>query len=217
MAGCDRSLLSQGTDKMGATIFGWSIPAISTCPGKTSICRKCCYATHGRYVTDKVKRLMRWRLLQSRQEDWVGRMSDELFRRGVLVCRIHVSGDFYSPEYTSKWIDICARSQHTRFFAYTRSWRVPTIEPYLRALAALKNVRLWYSADTEAAPTDVPPGVRVAWLQVSEQEEVAGDLVFQVRRLRGLELPLAVPVCPQEKPEGKAQGVNCANCGLCWE
>ncbi len=216
MAGV-RSLLSQGTDKMGATLFGWSIPAISTCPGKTSLCRHACYATHGRYVTGTVKRLMRWRLRQCRQEDFVGRMADEIFRRGVLVCRIHVAGDFFSPEYVSKWIDVVARSPHTRFFAYTRSWRVPVIEPYLRALAALKNVRLWYSADAEAAPSDVPEGVRVAWLQVSEEEKVAGDLVFQVRKLRRLELPLAVPVCPQEVPEGKARGVNCANCAWCWQ
>lgn len=209
-------LLSQGTDKMGSTLFGWSIPPISTCPGKTSVCRAVCYATHGRFVTGKVKALMRWRLKQSRQADFVARMADEIFRRGVLVCRIHVAGDFYSPDYAAKWLDVCARSAGTRFFAYTRSWRSPTVEPYLRALAALKNVRLWYSADSEAAPAEVPPGVRVAFLQAKPEEAPAGDLVFQVRGLRRLELPLAVPVCPQEKPEGKERGVNCANCSICW-
>lgn len=28
---------------------------------------------------------------------------------------------------------------------------------------------------------------------------------------------LAVPICPQETPEGKERGVICANCKLCFE
>jgi hypothetical protein len=169
-------------------------------------------------VTDKVKKLLRWRLEQSKQADFVDRMVDELFRRGILVCRIHVGGDFYSASYVNRWAQIAARSTHTRFFAYTRSWRVARIEPALRVLAGLKNVRLWYSADRETGlPGDAPEGVRVAWLQTSVTEEVAGDLVFQVRKLRKLELPLAVPVCPQETPKGKAEGVICANCRLCFD
>jgi hypothetical protein len=169
-------------------------------------------------VTNTVKRLLGWKLEQSKRADFADRMVDELFRRGVLVCRVHVSGDFYRADYVTRWIEIAARSAHTRFFAYTRSWRVGKIEPVLRAFAALKNVRLWYSADRDTgSPAEVPEGMRVAWLQTSETEAVAGDLVFQVRRLRRLELPLAVPVCPQELPEGKAKGVICANCRVCFD
>jgi hypothetical protein len=213
-----RRLLSEGTTKMGRAIHSWSIPAIQTCPGSTACCRGVCYATHGRFVTAKVNGLLRWRLQQSKRADFVDRMVEELFRRAVLVCRIHVSGDFYRPDYVGKWIEIAARSAHTRFFAYTRSWRVAKIEPVLRVLAGLKNVRLWYSADRDTGMTaEVPEGVRVAWLQTSEREAVAGDLVFQVRGLRRLSLPLAVPVCPQETPEGQARGVVCANCQLCFQ
>ena len=52
-------------------------------------------------------------------------------------------------------------------------------------------------------------------MQTSAEEAVSGDLVFQVRGLRKLELPLEVPVCNQETPEGKAKGGNCANCTVC--
>ncbi len=91
------------------------------------------------------------------------------------------------------------------------------IEPYLRALAGLENMKLWYSADLDTGlPPNVPDRVRVAYLQTSANEVVDGDLVFQVRGLRKLELPLAVPVCEQETPKGKARGVNCANCTVCW-
>lgn len=214
----ERNLLSIGSSKLGESIFGWAIPAVQTCPGRSACCSRVCYATHGRFVTGKVQRLMKWRYEQSKRPDFVDTMSGEIYRRGVLVLRVHVSGDFATPAYTTKWIEIAARSQHTRFFAYTRSWRVATIEPLLRAFAALPNVRLWYSADRETGlPENVPEGVRVAWLQDTEQLPQGGELVFQVRKLRRLSLPMAAPVCEQELPEGKKRGVNCSNCRVCWQ
>jgi hypothetical protein len=161
---------------------------------------------------------MRWRLQQSKRTDFAERMLDEVYRRGVLVCRIHVAGDFYSPGYLEKWIEIAAGSPNTRFFAYTRSWRVAKIAPLLAAFAALDNVRLWYSADSDTGyPPGVPPAVRVAWLQDTAAVPDRADLLFQPRGVRKLALPLAAPVCAQELPQGKARGVNCANCGVCWQ
>lgn len=160
---------------------------------------------------------MEWKLQECKKPEFVANMVDELFRRGVLVCRIHVAGDFLSPSYTAKWIEIVSKSPNVKFFAYTRCWRVEKIEPYLRALAALENMRLWYSVDCQTGtPTNVPERVRIAHMQTSATEPVTGDLVFQVRGLRKLELPLAVTVCGQETPSGKAKGVNCANCTVCW-
>jgi hypothetical protein len=211
-------LLSLGNDKLGDTIHSWSIPAVQTCPGRSCVCERVCYATHGRFSTAKSKEAMRWRLQQSKRMDFADRMIDEVYTRGVLVCRIHVAGDFYSPGYLSKWIEIAAGSPNTRFFTYTRSWRVAKIEPLLRAFVALDNVRLWYSADSDTGfPPDVPPGVQVASLQDTPVVPQQADLLFQTRSVRTLALPLAIPVCAQELPEGKARGVNCANCGVCWK
>jgi hypothetical protein len=213
-----RPLLSLGNDKLGGTIHSWSIPAVTCCPGSSSVCRKACYATHGRFVTAKSKASMKWRLQQGKRQDFAERMIDEVFRKGVLVCRIHVAGDFFSPSYLSKWIEIAARSPNTRFFTYTRSWRVEKIEPLLRAFAALENVRLWYSADSDTGyPSQVPEGVQVAWLQDTSVVPETADLLFQTRSVRKLALPLVIPVCGQELPEGKTKGVNCANCGVCWK
>jgi hypothetical protein len=213
-----RPLLSLGNDKLGGTIHSWSIPAVTSCPGSSCVCRRVCYATHGRFSTAKSKEAMRWRLQQSKRMDFAERMIDEVYTRGVLVCRIHVAGDFYSPGYLSKWIEIAAGSPSTRFFTYTRSWRVAKIEPLLRAFAALDNVRLWYSADSDTGfPPDVPPAVQVAWLQDTARVPEQADLLFQTRGVRSLALPLVIPVCAQELPEGKARGVNCANCGVCWK
>jgi Gene product 88 len=138
-------------------------------------------------------------------------------RRGVLVLRISVLGDFYRPGYTAKWVEIARRSPNTRFFGYTRSCRIAPIVPYLHALALLENVRLWYSADAEAYPDDVPENVRVSYLQHDANVPDWGDLIFQVRKQRAKPGMIPLPlVCGQETPEGKTKGVNCANCGICW-
>jgi hypothetical protein len=214
----ERWLLSQGNSKLGEGIHGWTIPAVDTCPGKTPCCSKVCFGTHGRFVTGTMRRLNVWRYEQSKKASFVDRMCDEIRRRGVLVLRVHVVGDFATPRYTSKWIEIAARCSATRMFAYSRSWRVEKIRPLLYAFGALPNVRLWLSADKDSGmPTAVPPGIRVAWLQVDEQAPNGGDLVFQVRKLRRLALPLAVPICDQETPSGKERGTNCSSCRVCWE
>lgn len=217
MGSVSRFLLSEGTTKLGKAILGWSIPAVHTCPGRSETCSRYCYATHGRFVTEKVKKLMEWRYEQSKRRDFCDRMVDEIYRRGVLVCRVHVSGDMATPRYTAKWIEIAARSSHVRFLCYSRSWRVEKIKPLLFAFGALPNVRLWLSADQETGyPPEVPEGCKVVWMQTTERESVAGDLVFQVRKLRRLALPMSIQVCPQESEEGKQKGVNCSNCGICW-
>jgi hypothetical protein len=211
-------LLSLGNDKLGGTIHSWSIPAVQTCPGRTFACERVCYATHGRFSTTKSKEALRWRLQQSKRKDFAERMIDEVYTRGVLVCRVHVAGDFYSPVYLSKWIEIASVSRNTRFFTYTRSWRVAKIEPLLRAFAALQNVRLWFSADSNTgSPPNVPQGIQVAWLQDTAAVPEQADLLFRTRSVRTLALPLAIPVCAHELPEGKTRGVNCANCGVCWK
>ncbi len=214
-----RPLLTLGNGKLGASIFHFDLPAAITCPGKSAVCRQVCYARAGHFVFPQVRERLAWNYKQSLRPDFAARMSDEIHRKGVLVVRPHVSGDLYDAGYAGKWLAVMLACPHVRFFGYTRSWRVPDIEPVLRLMAGLKNVRLWYSADRDTGePADVPEGVRVAWLQDGEDGPESSDLVFRVRKLRreprqrvGLAL-----VCPHETPAGKERGVNCGSCGHCW-
>lgn len=213
-----RNLLSRGNSKLGESIFGWTLEAIQTCPGRTATCSHWCFASHGRFATESMKDRNQWRLQQAKKVSFVDKMCDEIHRRGVLVLRVHIGGDFFSPRYVQKWIEIAVRCPNVRMFGYSRSWRCDNIRPLLYAFGALPNVRLWLSADRDSGlPPEVPQGIRVAWLQVDEAPPQGGDLVFQVRRLRRLALPTVVPVCEQETPAGKAAGTNCANCRVCWE
>lgn len=215
-----RNLLSAPNGgKLGGSIFGWSIPAIRTCPGRSAVCESVCYADTGRFLTRKVQELNEWRYAQSKRKDFVDTMVEEIHRRGVIVLRVHVAGDYYSPAYARKWTEIALRSPQTTFFSYTRSWRVRPIYRWLEAMSCVPNVKLWFSADCETGiPVDVPERVRIAWLQHSTLPAPPGvDLVFQVKRVRAKPGQVSLPmVCGEETPEGKANGVTCSSCQLCW-
>ena len=136
--------------------------------------------------------------------------------------RWHCSGDVYSPAYGHKVLEVIGRSPHCRFWIYSRSWRVPTIEPVLtRAIALMPNATVYYSADSETGlPKETPPQVRVCWMQVEEDDHpyTGFSLLFRDQPLRKrVPLHLASVICPTETPDGKERGVSCATCGVCWK
>lgn len=213
-----RHLLVSGNDKLSAGVFHFDLPAVRTCPGKTPLCRSHCYATTGRFRYPQVQERLAWNLRQALRKDFVDRLAAELYRKGVLLMRWHVAGDFFSPDYARKALAVVDRSEHCTFWAYTRSWRVPAVFEVLKELAVRPNMTLWLSADADTGPPPVVPrGCKVAWMQTTEGEDTCGaDLVFRIRPLRRLPLPIALPVCPTDTPEGKERGVSCATCQTCW-
>lgn len=214
-----RGLLTQGNQKVGESIHIWSLPAVETCPGSTEVCRSVCYSTKGRYLFDAVRNRMAWNLEQACSADFVERMAGEVRKKGCLVVRVHSSGDFFSAEYAQKWLEIMRRCPRARFYWYSRSWRVPEIAAILEQMAALKCCRAWYSVDSETGlPERIPPGVRLAYLQVEQGErpELA-DMTFRIRRLRKESREGLPMVCPAETPEGKSTDTNCGNCRRCFQ
>ena len=213
-----RGLLTAGNEKLSAGVWHFDLTAVTTCPGRTELCTKCCYARRGRFAFPQVQERLAWNYAQSKRADFADRMVRELYRKGVILMRWHVSGDVYSPGYARKMLDIIRRSEHCTFWFYTRSWRVPAILPVLRDISVLPNCKVWLSADAETGyPPDVPEGARVAWMQTEEEDGCEdADLVFLDRPLRKFELALA-NVCPAETPEGKKKGTTCATCRTCWK
>jgi hypothetical protein len=215
-----RGLLVAGNGKLGMSIWHFDLPARTTCPGATSVCRRECYAARGRFRFGPVRERLRANLAASRRADFADRVGREIRRKGVLVVRVHVAGDFYSPAYTRKWLAVFRSAERTRFYFYTRSYRVPAILPVLGEMVALPNVRVWFSTDAETGmPVSVPPGVRLAHLDAGEPSpaEREADLVFRVKRERGrpARVPLAV-VCPHEVPRAAADAENCGHCQVCF-
>jgi hypothetical protein len=178
-----------------------------------------CYSRQGRWLFAGVQAALQRNWAASREPLFAERIIGEVRRRHVHVVRIHAAGDFYATRYIDSWAQVARSCPAVTFYAYTRSWRLSGLRPHLERLAALPNVRLWYSADIDTGvPEGLPAGVRVAWLMLDADEAVpAGvDLVFRVHGLRrnpakriGLTL-----VCPVE--QGSGAGTTCSTCGLCW-
>jgi hypothetical protein len=209
-------MLSKGNHKLGedGLIWTFSIPAIHTCPGSTSVCQRLCYANHGHYWWPSVQDAL-WRNFRaSKLPGFAGAMVQLIRRHRARVVRVHVAGDFYDAGYTAKWYEIMAMCPKTTFYAYTRSWRLPALRAVLEDLATLDNLQLWWSADAEAAPNQVPPRVRVAYLSAHDEPPVGhADLVFRadengiVKRLGG------ALVCPVENGITET---TCAQCRQCF-
>ncbi len=213
-----RGLLTQSNDKLGGSAFHFDLPAGSvSCPGRTKTCSEVCYAQRGRFAFPQVQDRLRYCFEASKRNDFVPRLVSELYRKGALAMRWHVSGDIYSPGYCRKILACVNATPFCRHWLYTRSWRIPAIGRVLRMLALAENMAVWYSADRDAFPRDVPRRVRVAYMMAEEGDYPPEpvDLVFLVHRLRRLPLPILLPVCVQETPSGREFGATCSTCQIC--
>lgn len=131
------NLLGTGNTKLKNTakhfdikIFNFSIPAGNdkasgkiTCPFAGS-CLSLCYAKKGMYRFGNVERALTKRYEASKEADFVQRINDELSKvkkDKQIYVRIHDSGDFYSPAYFAKWLEIAILNPSVRFYAYTKS------------------------------------------------------------------------------------------------
>ena len=105
-------------------ILNFSIPAYKTKSGKSTCpfaggCQKYCYAQKGNYTRFPiVQELMEQKYLLSKQENFNTLMNEEIKKKKPTHVRIHDSGDFYSPLYLQKWIDISTDNKDVIFYAY---------------------------------------------------------------------------------------------------
>jgi hypothetical protein len=216
-------VLTRGNRKLGGRrIWGFSLPsgAADICPGMSVICRESCYAAALERYRPAAAAAYRRNLALSRRRTFATRVRAFLVAHAVRVVRVHVGGDFYSRVYARKWLRVMRKSPRVRFFFYTRSWRIPAIKAVVDRMARLPNCVAWYSCDSDTGvPTEVPTGVRVAWLSASEGDvpPAGTDLVFRVRRLRRAPAPPGgAPVCPAEDGIARNHRVTCEACGRCW-
>lgn len=213
--------ITPGNGKLGPDIWAWSLPARETCPGRTELCSRACYATRGHFIFDSVKSLYEANAKIAKSPKFVDFMVAQLVANRVRNLRIHVSGDFYSAAYIRKWVAIVSdrRTRGIRFFAFTRSWRVRKLLPELLTLGAQRRMQLWWSCDDESGPGPAAPRIRQAYMATPKTEaaEISPeiDLVFRtVRNTVMKRTPGGVQVCPVEN--GVPTGLNCSRCRLCF-
>jgi hypothetical protein len=215
-------VLTRGNRKLGRKdIWGFTLPSGTdeVCPGRTFRCSHHCYARRLEKIRPNAHKAYRRNLHFSQRKDFPRRIYHFVRAMRIRTVRIHVGGDFYSDEYARKWLRVIQKSPKTRFYFYTRSWRIPPILAVLEQMACLPNCHAWYSCDQETGlPENVPASVRLAWLQVDEDEEIGTnvDLVFRRQGLRRLSLPtIAAKVCPEQDGVVRSLPITCEQCQLC--
>lgn len=214
-------LFRNNNTKLSANIFSWSIPAITTCPGATTACLAVCYATKGFFKMPDVKAHYARNLERTKDEAFVRDAIEEIHERKIRVLRVHVAGDFYDAAYITKWCQITLACPETKFFVYTRSWRIAGFQPALRRLARIPNVQLWLSEDSASGRSPRIKDTRVAYMAIGPEEEANvprhADLVFRdaegvpAKQLNGCR------VCPYEQNVPRKIGkIGCDRCGICY-
>lgn len=166
----------------------FSLPVIVTCPGKTQFCDRFCYGLKGFFITVSTKKTIDKKLDASLKPDFVDTIIEEIRKKGAPAFRIHVIGDFYTVEYTEKWIQIAKRLPYVIFFGSTRSWHCEFLSEVLKRLRDLPNVYIKASVDR----TDTLDPSICGWSLCSVEME-------------------GIP-CPHDSD----LVANCAECKRCW-
>ena len=149
-------LLSIGNNrKLGKKIGIFNLPQGVTCPGRTALCEKICYAAKAERLY-KAAATMRVRNLdfisQYGTDGFIAAMRDDIRNSNVTMLRIHESGDFYSQTYLDAWVAIVASCPNVKFLAYTKSFHLDWT-----AAQALPNWSILWSVDPTTTAA-VPPG-----------------------------------------------------------
>lgn len=189
--------------------WSFSLTAVVTCPGfdnkgEQSVCKHCyaqmnaynLYTTYQAQMlrTEWTKELMK---TAHGRAEWVSTLTAAIGKYAVKkgFFRGHDSGDFFSIEYIESWIQVVKNLPHIRFWFPTRSYRVDTLLPYLKELAALPNCSIRPSAMNFNEGVPVVPGLADGMGVVTDKKE------------------LTTKLCPKSaKKDGTCENSSCRSC-----
>lgn len=109
----------------------WNISAVRTCPYRTEMCTKSCYAMKAEALYPNAMNSREGNYTASTRDNFVETMIEMISKKvaratkngKTILFRIHESGDFYSQEYYDKWVQITNHfvGQSIIFYVYTKS------------------------------------------------------------------------------------------------
>ena len=208
--------LRPGNSKTGETMGTWSRAAGLSCPGKSEPCWDRCYGRKAHYHNPSVINRLAINEAMWQQRNFVARVTAQILMSDIRTVRIHAVGDFDSPEYIQKWIDIVARNKKTTFLCYTRSWSQPELLPLLRKLAKFDNFSMWFSCDKATGKPANCVNAKRAYMACEDTDvpRYRVDLFFRAGSRKQKMVKMAdTLVCPAERTPTKT--VTCAQCRIC--
>lgn len=118
-------LLSIGNNqKLGKRIGIFNLPQGDTCPGKTELCARICYACKASRCYKAAREMRIRNLLATTFVSFADDMIKEIQGTGVTMVRIHESGDFFNQIYLDQWVKIVKACPDVKFLSYTRSFKL---------------------------------------------------------------------------------------------
>ncbi len=169
-----KNLLVAGNETMPTSVGIWNLPALTTCT-PSPWCREHCYACKGRFVWRPIRRAYQERLRISKRNDFVLRMVNEIKRRRSLnFVRIHISGDFYSPEYVVKWGRIAEVVQDFSNVQFRTNTKRQDLLPLMKKVFP-NNIIVRESIDVTRKPTGLYPVAAIMGTPGSEDYFVCRD------------------------------------------
>lgn len=118
--------VSFGNLKLPTDTMIFNIPAKVTCPGRTELCAKACYALKAERLYKAVLPAGEHNFRLTRDNAFIVYVSDtiEKYRHKIKRIRVHEAGDFYSQAYLDKWFLIARLHPKIKFYAYTKSFHL---------------------------------------------------------------------------------------------
>jgi len=118
------SKLKNTSKKLSLRVFNFGIPAYKSASGKLTCpmadaCVKFCYAKKGAYIWSNVQPAFEKRYQLSKTDEFIDAMNTEILKKKPDYVRVHDSGDYYSPKYLKKWIQIANDNPDVKFYSYT--------------------------------------------------------------------------------------------------
>ena len=132
---------AKGNAKLGVNTAIFSLPAGHTCPGALACLSRAdkvtgsikdgiktvfrCYAASAENLFRNV-RVSRWRNFEMLRKALTRDAMRDLIlasmpRKGIKLCRVHSSGDFYSQTYFDAWMAAARAKPDVIFYAYTKA------------------------------------------------------------------------------------------------
>ena len=178
----------------------WSLPVISTCPGrfdittgKVSAVCKGCYAGKGRYKMPKVKALR-----EHNKEDWTRpEWEDDMVAQldNMRWFRWFDSGDMYHIELAHKIYNVMQRTPWIHHWLPTKMGRFTKFAPILKAMSSLDNVVVRHSSDNFNSHDGLQYGDTASTVVTDREEALTNH----------------VTICPAEGTS------KCGLCRKCWD
>jgi Gene product 88 len=210
--------LSAGNKKLNDTkavsFYQWNITSVISCPFRTDMCEKACYALKAEKMYPTVASRRISNLEFSKSAEFVNTMIDqiefELARKKnagkTIFFRIHEAGDFYSYEYLAKWHEIASHFKGNRrivFMAYTKS--LPFVKTLYKNVGK-QNVNITFKSSIWE---DTKP-------KFIEMTSELGMSIFTAEKKGTLEEKNYFSCPASEAFKNTAKEKNCGDCKVCY-